>query len=117
MTLLEIIVGRRNLDMSVQHSKKHYFPSWAADQIYEGKTINIVEEGFAVAEEADIEEVRRVIVVGFLCIEHDENVRPSMGQVVQMLEGKMELPTLQIPGNGDVIVSGEATSFAVSESF
>ncbi|GLJ44801.1 hypothetical protein SUGI_0942290 [Cryptomeria japonica] len=53
-----------------------------------GNTISIVEEG--VAEEKDIEEVRRVIVVALLCIERDEEVRPSMEQVVLMLEGNIE---------------------------
>ncbi|XP_059078213.1 G-type lectin S-receptor-like serine/threonine-protein kinase SD2-2 [Cryptomeria japonica] len=100
MTLLEIISGRRNLDTSVQDPNKHYFPSWAAAQIYEGNTVNIVE-GAAVAEEADVEEVRRAILVGLLCIEKDENVRPSMGQVVRMLEGKMDPPTSQTPRDSD----------------
>ncbi|GLJ52689.1 hypothetical protein SUGI_1121570 [Cryptomeria japonica] len=63
-------------------------------KINHGKTINIVEEG--VAEEADIEEVRRASIVGLLCIEEDEYMRPNMGQVVRMLEGKLEPRTLQI---------------------
>ncbi|GLJ44806.1 hypothetical protein SUGI_0942390 [Cryptomeria japonica] len=88
MTLLEIISGRRTLDLKVQDSSKYYFPTWAATQIYKGNTINIVEED--VAEEKDIEEVRRVTVVALLCIEKDEEVRPSMEQVVLMLEGKIE---------------------------
>ncbi|XP_059078212.1 G-type lectin S-receptor-like serine/threonine-protein kinase At2g19130 [Cryptomeria japonica] len=121
MTLLEIISGRRNLDMSLPDSNKHFFPSWAAAQIYEGNIVNIVEEGIAVGEEVDIEEVRRVIDVGLVCIEEDENVRPSMRQVVRMLEGKMEPPTPQIPSdsgsNGDIItcsnLSGDATSSSV----
>ncbi|GLJ20012.1 hypothetical protein SUGI_0362880 [Cryptomeria japonica] len=98
-TLLEIISGRRNLDMSVEDSKKHYFPTWAAAQIDQGNTIDIVEEGVVLAEKEDIEEARRAIVVGLLCIEEDEDVRPSMEQVVRMLEGKMELPTPQIPSD------------------
>ncbi|GLJ32677.1 hypothetical protein SUGI_0657470 [Cryptomeria japonica] len=101
MTLLEIISGRRNVDMRLQESNKHYFPSWAAAQIQQGNTINIVEEGVALAEDADIEEARRTIVVGLLCIEEDENVRPSMGQVVRMLEGKTETQTPQIPCDSD----------------
>ncbi|XP_059072197.1 G-type lectin S-receptor-like serine/threonine-protein kinase At2g19130 [Cryptomeria japonica] len=94
MTLFEIISGRRNLELNVQDSSKYYFPVWAATQINQGKTINIVEEG--VAEEADIEEVRRASIVGLLCIEEDEYMRPNMGQVVRMLEGKLEPRTLQI---------------------
>ncbi|XP_057859955.2 G-type lectin S-receptor-like serine/threonine-protein kinase At2g19130 [Cryptomeria japonica] len=103
MTFLEIISGRRNVDMSVEDSNKHYFPSWVAAQVYHGKMSNIVKEVAAAVEDADTEEMKRAIVVGLLCIEKDENVRPSMGQVVRMLEGKMEPPTPQIPSNGDVI--------------
>ncbi|XP_059078211.1 G-type lectin S-receptor-like serine/threonine-protein kinase At2g19130 [Cryptomeria japonica] len=101
MTLLEIISGRRNEDLRLQESNKLYFPWWAAAQIQPGNTIDIVEEGVELVEEADIEEARRTIVVGFLCIEEDENVRPSMRQVVRMLEGKMEPQTPQISWDSD----------------
>ncbi|GLJ15675.1 hypothetical protein SUGI_0257800 [Cryptomeria japonica] len=56
--------------------------------------MNIVEEG--VAAEANVEEVRRACVVALVFIQEDEEVRPSMGQVVQMLEGKIEPQTPQI---------------------
>lgn len=81
----------------MQDSSKFYFPTWAAIQIYQGDTINIVEGG--VVEEADMEEVRKACVVGLLCIEKDEEVRPSIRQVVQMLEGKMEPRALQVPSS------------------
>ncbi|GLJ32936.1 hypothetical protein SUGI_0663430 [Cryptomeria japonica] len=100
MTLLEIISGRRNLDLKEQDSSKYYFPAWAATQIYNGNTINIVEEG--IAEERDLEEVRRASVVGLLCIEKDEEVRPSMGQVVLMLEGKMHPQIQQIQSSANM---------------
>ncbi|XP_059063060.1 G-type lectin S-receptor-like serine/threonine-protein kinase At2g19130 [Cryptomeria japonica] len=87
MTLLEIISGRRNIDSSVQESQ-YYFPTWAATQIQKGNTIGIVDE--RIADKADIEEVRRVAVVSILCIQEDENGRPSMAQVVKMLEGISE---------------------------
>ncbi|GLJ15687.1 hypothetical protein SUGI_0258050 [Cryptomeria japonica] len=63
----------------------------------EGRIVNIVEEG--VAEEADMEEVRRACAVALLCIQENEEVRPSMRQVVQMLEGKMEPQILHIPSS------------------
>ncbi|XP_057833606.2 G-type lectin S-receptor-like serine/threonine-protein kinase At2g19130 [Cryptomeria japonica] len=87
MTLLEIISGRRNIDYRVQESQ-YYFPTWAAIQIQKGNTIGIVDE--RIADKADIEEVRRAVVVSILCIQEDENGRPSMAQVVQILEGKSE---------------------------
>ncbi|GLJ15047.1 hypothetical protein SUGI_0245810 [Cryptomeria japonica] len=51
--------------------------------------VNIAGDG--IAEEKDIEEVRRASIVAMLCIEKEEEVRPSVGQVVLMLEGKIQL--------------------------
>ncbi|GLJ15642.1 hypothetical protein SUGI_0257330 [Cryptomeria japonica] len=67
----------------------------AVTQIQQGKTINVVEKD--VVEAADMEEVRRACVIVLLCIQEDDEVRPSMRQVVQMLEGKMEPQPPQIP--------------------
>ncbi|GLJ16584.1 hypothetical protein SUGI_0283990 [Cryptomeria japonica] len=83
MTLLEIISGRRNIDLSVQESQ--YFPTWAATEIQKGNIMGIVDE--KIADKADVEEVRRAAVVSIQCIQEDENRRPSMSQVVRMLEG------------------------------
>ncbi|XP_057831490.2 G-type lectin S-receptor-like serine/threonine-protein kinase At2g19130 [Cryptomeria japonica] len=94
ITLLEIISGRISLDLSVQDSNQYYFPAWAAAQICQGKMINIVDEN--VAAEADVKEVRRASVVGLLCIETEEEKRPSMEQIMRMGEGKMEPQTLQM---------------------
>ncbi|GLJ51341.1 hypothetical protein SUGI_1091680 [Cryptomeria japonica] len=94
MTLLEIISGRRNLDLRVEESRL-YFPTWASSQIQRGNIRDIVDA--RIASEANIEEVRRAAVVGGLCIQDDENLRPSMGEVVKILEGKMEAPSPQIP--------------------
>ncbi|GLJ15644.1 hypothetical protein SUGI_0257370 [Cryptomeria japonica] len=95
-TRFEIALGtaRGNLDLKVQDSSLFYFPPWPATQIQQGNTMNIVEEG--VAEEANMEEVRSLCVVALLCIQEDEEVRPSMMQVVQMLEGKVEPQTPQV---------------------
>ncbi|GLJ32276.1 hypothetical protein SUGI_0649540 [Cryptomeria japonica] len=73
---------RRNNDLSVQESQ-HYFPTWAATQIQKGNTMGIVDE--RIVDKADIEEVRRAAVVSILCIQKDENGKPSMAQVVRML--------------------------------
>ncbi|GLJ32916.1 hypothetical protein SUGI_0663050 [Cryptomeria japonica] len=73
MTLLEIISARRNLDFKEQDSK-----------------------------ERDLEEVRRASIVGLSCIEQDEEVRPNMGQVVLMLEGKMHPQIQQIRSSANM---------------
>ncbi|GLJ33014.1 hypothetical protein SUGI_0664760 [Cryptomeria japonica] len=76
LTLLEIISGRRNSDLSVQDSQR-YFPTWAAVQIQKGNTIGIVDE--RIAYKADVEEVIRPVVVSIPCI-------LTMDQVVQIVE-------------------------------
>ncbi|GLJ27728.1 hypothetical protein SUGI_0544150 [Cryptomeria japonica] len=49
-----------------------------------------------IAAEANVEEVRRADIIGLLCIEREEQRRPSMEQVLQMLEGNMEPQTSQM---------------------
>ncbi|GLJ36069.1 hypothetical protein SUGI_0723760 [Cryptomeria japonica] len=95
MTLLEIISGRRNLDLNVQESSRYYLPAWAEEQICQRNMINIVDK--RIASDADVEEVRRAALVSLLCIQNDENVRPNMAQVVLMLQGRREAYTPQIP--------------------
>ncbi|KAH9290424.1 hypothetical protein KI387_034541, partial [Taxus chinensis] len=60
MMLLEIISGRRNLDLTVQESSRYYFPSWAATEVDKGNNImDIVDE--RIANNADVEEVRSAV--------------------------------------------------------
>ncbi|GLJ33001.1 hypothetical protein SUGI_0664560 [Cryptomeria japonica] len=92
MTLLEIISGRRNVDLR-----------WAASQIQKGNTIGVVDE--RIADKADVEEVRRAAVVSILCIQEDENGRPSMAQVVVMLQGKLEASVEQIETSLQVLMN------------
>ncbi|KAF9598121.1 hypothetical protein IFM89_025357 [Coptis chinensis] len=46
---------------------------------------------------ADVEELTRACRVACWCIQDDESDRPSMGQVVQILEGVMEVNPPPIP--------------------
>ncbi|GLJ51302.1 hypothetical protein SUGI_1091000 [Cryptomeria japonica] len=101
MTLLEIISGRRNLDLKVEESRL-YFPTWASSQIQRGNIKDIVDA--RIAGEANIEEVKRAAMVARLCIQDDENQRPSMGEVVKILEGTIEVPLPQIPTSLEVLV-------------
>ncbi|KAH9327994.1 hypothetical protein KI387_000102, partial [Taxus chinensis] len=74
-----------------------------------------------IANNAVGEEVRRASLVSLLCIQHDENVRPSMAEAVLMLEGKMEAhaPSTQClnaalmqanRGNSDIDIAGIVSS-------
>ncbi|GLJ51246.1 hypothetical protein SUGI_1090120 [Cryptomeria japonica] len=92
--LLEIISSRRNLDLKVDDCR-FYFPTWASSQVQKGNIIEIADA--RIVSEANVEEVRRAALVAGLCIQDDENHRPSMSEVVKILEGTMEAPMPQIP--------------------
>uniref|UniRef100_A0A0D6QRW0 Receptor-like serine/threonine-protein kinase n=1 Tax=Araucaria cunninghamii TaxID=56994 RepID=A0A0D6QRW0_ARACU len=101
VTLLEIISGRRNVDLTVQESSMQFFPTWAATQINKGNIRAIVDAN--IVAQADAEEVRRAAVVGMLCTQEEEEDRPSMVQVVRMLEGTMESQACNIPSSTEVL--------------
>ncbi|GLJ28318.1 hypothetical protein SUGI_0556580 [Cryptomeria japonica] len=88
MTLLEIISGRRNVDLTVPQPSSYFFPPWAVDQFHKGNLMAIVDG--RISGEADAEEVRRAVTASILCIQRDEVVRPTMAQVVQLLQGTVE---------------------------
>ncbi|CAN1231025.1 G-type lectin S-receptor-like serine/threonine-protein kinase At2g19130 [Linum perenne] len=94
MVLLELVSGMRN---SQRHACiGHYFPVWVA---------NVINEGGNVAElldprlqgNADIEELKRVCTVGVWCIQDDESHRPTMSQVVYILEQVSEVNIPPVP--------------------
>ncbi|GLJ28321.1 hypothetical protein SUGI_0556620 [Cryptomeria japonica] len=99
MTLLEIIAGRRNVDLTVPQPSCYYFPSWAADQFHKGNLMAIGDG--RISGEADAEELRRAVTASILCIQRDEMVRPTMAQVVQLLQGTVETTAPQFQQSVD----------------
>ncbi|KAH9320238.1 hypothetical protein KI387_022007 [Taxus chinensis] len=95
MTLLEIIGGRRNIETSNVESEKWFFPPWAAKQISLGNILELVDNHLAMG--IDEEEVRRAAMVAIWCIQDDEDSRPTMGTIVKMLEGVIDVLTPPIP--------------------
>ena len=97
MTLFEIVSGRRNSESSESETRMKYFPSLAAKAIVEGDgdVTGLLDP--RLEGNADIEEVERVCKVACWCIQDDESHRPSMGEVVQILEGILEVNLPPIP--------------------
>jgi serine/threonine protein kinase len=91
MLLMEMIGRRKNLNALADHSSQIYFPSWIYDQVSEGKD---VELGDHVTEQGK-ETTKKMIIVALWCIQLRPNDRPSMHNVVKMLESDAE--SLQIP--------------------
>ncbi|XP_020095464.1 G-type lectin S-receptor-like serine/threonine-protein kinase At2g19130 [Ananas comosus] len=94
MMLFEIISGRRNSTYFEEGSKYHY-PSWAAQKVIEGDEKCLLDS--RLGGEADLEEVKRASRVACWCIQDAEMDRPTMEQVVQILEGVLEVNVPRIP--------------------
>nr|GME02642.1 G-type lectin S-receptor-like serine/threonine-protein kinase At2g19130 [Ipomoea batatas] len=65
---------------------------------------------------ADIDEVSKLCRVAFWCIQDDEHQRPSMGQVVQILEGVLEVNQPPIPRSLQVFADNEEHIVFFTES-
>jgi serine/threonine protein kinase len=94
MMLFEIISGRRNSAQSVNENSS-FFPILAATKISQGDFESLLDE--RLAGTASLEELERACKVACWCIQDEEAQRPTMGQVVLMLEGKMEVYVPPIP--------------------
>lgn len=89
MVLLEIIGGRKNFD-SEETSEKCYFPGYVFKQMEKGKPEKILDA--ELQYDPSDERLSRAVKVALWCIQEDFSLRPSMGKVVQMLEGVLHIP-------------------------
>eukprot|EP00253_Pinus_taeda_P002622 PITA_02622 len=88
MLLLEMVGGRKNLDVHVSRSSRLYFPEWAFKMLESeelGMRLGGGREGEIEGE--DEERARTLTKVGLWCIQYNSRDRPCMSRVVQMLEG------------------------------
>ena len=67
------------------------FEEWAWQFMVQGKLLNSLDERLRARGGFDEEEVEKVLHLGLLCSYLDPSARPSMRQVVKVLEGKIEL--------------------------
>uniref|UniRef100_A0A7N0UPN8 Receptor-like serine/threonine-protein kinase n=1 Tax=Kalanchoe fedtschenkoi TaxID=63787 RepID=A0A7N0UPN8_KALFE len=101
MLLLEIVGGRRNLDMSFD-AEEFFFPGWAYKELTTGSPKNVADRRLEWAVEET--ELIRALKVGFWCIQDEVVLRPSMGEVVKMLEGSIEVQMPPMPQTVEEII-------------
>ncbi|CBI17998.3 unnamed protein product, partial [Vitis vinifera] len=82
------VEGRRNSEAS-EDGKVKFFPTLASSVLTEGDDILILLDQ-RLERNADPEELTRLCRVACWCIQDEESQRPSMGQVVQILEGVLD---------------------------
>ncbi|KAL2328300.1 hypothetical protein Fmac_021727 [Flemingia macrophylla] len=114
MMLFEFVSGRRNSEASEDGIVK-FFPTFAANMVHQGgNVLNLLDP--RLEGDADIEEVTRVIKVASWCVQDDEGHRPSMGQVVQILEGFLNVNLPPIPRSLQAIVDNEENIIFFTDS-
>ncbi|KAL4354049.1 hypothetical protein GQ457_06G026570 [Hibiscus cannabinus] len=90
MMVLEIVGGRKNVDVEVSQTSEVYFPSWIYKHLDRSMNRDLSGE---IIDEEDIK--RKLIIVGLWCIQSYPSDRPSMAEVLEMLQG--DLQSLVIP--------------------
>nr|XP_019701302.1 LEAF RUST 10 DISEASE-RESISTANCE LOCUS RECEPTOR-LIKE PROTEIN KINASE-like 2.1 isoform X2 [Elaeis guineensis] len=90
MLLMEMAGRRKNLNPHAPRSSQIYFPSWIYDQLYQGRDLEMED---ATDDEKEI--AKKLLMIALRCIQMNPAERPSMSQVVEMLEKKIE--DMQMP--------------------
>ncbi|KAK4422799.1 LEAF RUST 10 DISEASE-RESISTANCE LOCUS RECEPTOR-LIKE PROTEIN KINASE-like 2.5 [Sesamum alatum] len=92
------MLGLKRAVVADKDESSQYFPYWIYDRFHKGKDIE-TGNAYEIDDDDDDEHARRITkmmsIVGLWCIQMSPVDRPSMSEVVKMLEGGNE--NLQIP--------------------
>ncbi|RLN30285.1 hypothetical protein C2845_PM05G07660 [Panicum miliaceum] len=97
MVLLEIVSGKRNSCVSCSCGSNHdvYYPVHVAREIIDGDVRSLLDS--RLCGEVNFKEAEIACKVACWCIQDDEFDRPTMGEVVQILEGLLEVNIPPMP--------------------
>ncbi|CAE5989629.1 unnamed protein product [Arabidopsis arenosa] len=115
MMLFELVSGRRNTEQS-ENEKVRFFPSWAATILTKDGDIRSLLDPRLEGDEVDIEELTRACKVACWCIQDEESHRPAMSQIVQILEGVLEVNPPPFPRSIQALVDTDEAVVFFTES-
>lgn len=97
MVLMEIISGRSNSLEQFTAGGDHavFFPVHAAHTLLQGDVENLVDG--KLSGDVNLEQAERLCKVACWCIQDDDLDRPTMGEVVRVLEGVFDLEIPPMP--------------------
>ncbi|POO00060.1 Serine/threonine protein kinase [Trema orientale] len=84
--ILEVMCGRRPIEEG-----KMPLVEWVWQMMVKGELFSALDERLRAKGEFDKEEVERLLHLGLLCAYPDPSSRPTMRQVVKVLEGRTEV--------------------------
>lgn len=88
--ILEVMCGRRPIEEG-----KPPLVEWVWQQMLQGQLVSAIDMRLRSRGEVDEEEMERLLHLGLLCAYPDPSARPTMRQVVKVLEGKNELAEME----------------------
>ncbi|KAM0838976.1 hypothetical protein ACQ4PT_060610 [Festuca glaucescens] len=97
MLLFEMLGRRRNLELGLHgRESQEWYPRWVWHRFEAGDMDAVLARAMAAGDVDDMEKTVRMCKVALWCVQYRPEDRPSMGNVVRMLEGEEEIAT---PGN------------------
>ncbi|KAI3795390.1 hypothetical protein L1987_38042 [Smallanthus sonchifolius] len=121
MMIFEFISGRRNSEQS-EDGKNKFFPMQLANTLIDGGDILTLLDP-RLQGEASLEELSKLCKVACWCIQDDEENRPAMSQVEQILDGVLDVNMppkpqalqLFVDSNDDVVFFTESSTSQSSQ--
>ncbi|KAJ0966040.1 hypothetical protein J5N97_027178 [Dioscorea zingiberensis] len=107
MVLFELISGKRNATVH-EDGQVTFFPVWATKRVVQDDVVSLLDK--RLEGDADIEQLGRVCRAACWCIQDEESQRPTMGQVVQMLEGVVEIGIPPVPNTLQRVLNDEGNA-------
>ncbi|ERN14415.1 hypothetical protein AMTR_s00033p00240010 [Amborella trichopoda] len=90
---LEIVCGRRPVELTVDNLSVRLL-EWVWELYQTGRLFEAVDE--RLGSDYEKEQMERLMVVGLWCSQPDESLRPSIRQVIQVLNFQDSLPELPL---------------------
>jgi len=103
MMLFEIISGRRNLEHK-DTSMATFFPVLVARKLHEGEVQSLLSK--ELVNGVNERELERACKVACWCVHGNESSRPTMGEVVKILEGVIDVEMPPVPRYLEVLSEG-----------
>ncbi|KAG2298369.1 hypothetical protein Bca52824_034841 [Brassica carinata] len=99
-----------------ENERVRFFPSLAATVLTKDGDIRSLLDPRLEGEQMDIEELTRACKVACWCIQDEESHRPAMSQVVQILEGVLEVNKPPFPRSIQALVENDGSVVFFTES-
>ncbi|KAL6905391.1 hypothetical protein ACP4OV_002992 [Aristida adscensionis] len=112
MLLFEIISGKRNLE-NIETSKETFFPVLVARKLLGGEVQTLMRS--ELGDSVNAGEFERACKVACWCVQDNESSRPTMGDIVKILQGLVNVEMPPIPRYLQVVAESSESVASMSQ--